>query len=63
VTPDDAEYLNYAARSIDYVFEDTSHGREHFFRDRRSREAVLYRLHTIHLPLLKPQVARMLAEL
>jgi uncharacterized protein with HEPN domain len=111
VTPDDAEYLNYAARSIDYVFEDTSQGREHFFRDRRSREAVLYRLHTpaqalrslsedrkrlypevpfrgisgfrnvlvhdfiglkldaiwniitVHLPLLKPQVARMLAEL
>jgi hypothetical protein len=35
VTPDDAEYLNYAARNII----------------------------TIHLPLLKPQVARMLAEL
>jgi uncharacterized protein with HEPN domain len=47
VRPDDAEYLNYAAQSIDYVFEDTKQGREHFLRDRRSRDAVLYRLHTL----------------
>ena len=111
MTPDDAEYLKYVARSIDYIFEDTSPGREYFLRDRRTRDAVLYRLHTlaqalrslseerkrrypevpfrgisgfrnvvvhdfiglkldaiwniitVHLPLLKPQVARMLADL
>jgi uncharacterized protein with HEPN domain len=111
VKPDDAAYLSYAARSIDYILEDTSAGREHFLRDRQTRDAVLYRLHTltqalrnlsderrrrypevpfrgmsgfrnvivhdfigikvdavwnvveIHLPRLKPQVERMLADL
>ena len=107
----DAEYLTYAARSIDYVLEWTSAGREHFLRETQAREAVLYRLHTltqalrelsverkrrypevpfavmsgfrnvlvhdfirldldkiwevveVHVPALKPQVVRMMAEL
>ena len=107
----DAEYLDYAARAIDYVAEWTAAGREHFLRDIRTQAAVLYKLQTLtqalrdmtaerralhpevpfkimsgfrtvivhdylsldldiiwsvvveHLPLLRPQVARMIAEL
>jgi uncharacterized protein with HEPN domain len=106
----DAEYLTYAARSIEFILEWTSAGREHFLRETQVRDAVLYRLHTltqalrelseerkrrypevpfagmsgfrnvlvhdfirldldkvwevveVHLPALKPQVERMLAE-
>ncbi|HEX6083739.1 MAG TPA: HepT-like ribonuclease domain-containing protein [Thermoanaerobaculia bacterium] len=108
---EDSEYLAYAARSIEYVFEWTAAGREHFLTDRRTQAAVLYRLQTLtqalrdltperrkrypevpfremsgfrnvlvhdfigldmgvvwnvvekHLPPLRPQVARMIAEL
>lgn len=108
---DDAEYLTYAARSIDYVLEWTREGREHFLSNRRTQAATLYRLQTVaqalrdlseerrkrypdvpfrelsgfrnvlvhdfialdmsviwnvvevHVPALRPQVARMLADL
>ena len=108
---EDAEYLAYAARSIEYVVEWTAAGREHFLTNERTQAAVLYRLQTLtqalreltperrkrypevpfremsgfrnvlahdfigldravvwnvvemHLPPLRPQVAKMLAEL
>lgn len=44
---DDAEYLTYAARSIDYVLEWAREGREHFLRNVRTQAAVLYRLQTL----------------
>jgi uncharacterized protein with HEPN domain len=111
VKADDGDYLRYIVRSLDYVFEDTAAGRDHFVNDRRTSAAVLYRLQTLadalgelsaerrrrypgvpfraikgfrnvlvhdyiglqldsvwtvieeHLPPLKPQVVRMLADL
>lgn len=108
---EDAEYLTYAARSIDYVLEWAREGRQHFLENRRTQAAVLHRLQTMaqalrdlseerrrrypdvpfrelsgfrnvlvhdyialdmrviwnviheHVPTLRPQVARMLAEL
>ena len=56
----DAEYLTYAARSIDYVLEWTSAGREHFLRETQVREAVLYRLHTLTQALRELSMERKL---
>jgi uncharacterized protein with HEPN domain len=52
--------LRYASESIEYVFEWTAEGREHFFRDRTLRDAVLYRLQTLTQALrdLTPAVKR-----
>ncbi len=44
---EDVEYLAYAARSIEYVFEWTAAGREHFLANRTTQSAVLYRLQTL----------------
>jgi uncharacterized protein with HEPN domain len=47
VKHEDAEYLAYAVRSIEYVFEWTASGREDFLTNRRIQSAVLYRLQTL----------------
>jgi uncharacterized protein with HEPN domain len=58
VRPNDAEYLEYAARSIDAVLAWTSAGREHFLSDPRTQAAVLYRLQTLTQALRELTAAR-----
>jgi uncharacterized protein with HEPN domain len=49
---DERAYLEYASRSVTFVEEYTSEGREAFLADRRTQSAVLYRLQTLVQALL-----------
>ncbi len=47
MTPEDGDYLRYAAASIELVSQWTAAGPEEFFTDRKTNAAVLYLLQTL----------------